>query len=71
MPGIGGVEATRQLRALGHAVPIVALTADSLSDHTKRSLEAGCDAHLTKPIKKQNLLDAVEKYHRKRGPAPP
>jgi signal transduction histidine kinase len=76
MPVMDGLTATREIRQWEREnhkapTPVVALTADSLSDATNRSLEAGCDAHLTKPIKKQNLLDAVQKYSLKRQPAPP
>jgi len=42
--------------------PIIALTAHALVEHTQKSLDAGCNAHLTKPIKKKDLLAAIEKY---------
>ena len=44
------------------ATPIIALTAHALKEHIQKSLDAGCNAHLTKPIKKANLLAAIEKY---------
>ncbi|MGH7838023.1 MAG: hypothetical protein ACREQC_09420, partial [Candidatus Binataceae bacterium] len=44
------------------AVRIVALTASALGDAERRSLEAGCDAHLTKPIKKAALHEAIRKF---------
>lgn len=39
--------------------PIVALTANAFREEVEKSLLAGCDAHLTKPIKKQTLLTAL------------
>ena len=42
--------------------PIIALTAHALKEHIQKSLDAGCTAHLTKPIKKADLLAAIEKH---------
>ena len=43
-------------------VPIVALTANSGAEEKKKSLEAGCTGHLTKPIKKKALMEAIQIY---------
>lgn len=43
-------------------VPIIALTAHSGSGDEKKSLDAGCTGHLTKPVKKEALMEAVQKY---------
>ena len=64
MPVMDGLEATRLIRRWESAndrapVPIVALTAYALEDDIKRTLEAGCDLHLSKPIKKAVLLDYI------------
>ena len=61
MPVMDGYTASRAIRAWEHEngvapVTIVALTAHALSGDEERSLAAGCDHHLTKPIKKQALL---------------
>ena len=53
MPTMDGAEATRRIRALPppfSEVPIVALTADALSEHRAAYMEAGLTAFLTKPI---------------------
>lgn len=53
MPIMGGAEATRQIRALGGewlSLPIVALTADVLSDSREQYLAAGMDDFLAKPV---------------------
>ena len=43
-------------------VPVIALTAHAIKEDMDKSIEAGCTAHLTKPIKKQTLLAALEDY---------
>jgi len=67
MPVMDGYTATRAIRSWEHQerkipVPIVALTAYALNDDANRSIEAGCSAHLTKPIKKATLLETVQRY---------
>lgn len=67
MPGMDGLEATRVLRDNGVKIPILALTAHALPEERRRSFEAGCDAHLTKPIDKRALLAAVHHWAEKNG----
>jgi PAS domain S-box-containing protein len=67
MPVMDGLEATRAIRqweAKTHArpIPILALTAHAGGDAVVRSLEAGCTEHLTKPIKKATLLEAISRH---------
>ena len=61
MPVMDGYSATKAIRAWErkqglHHVPILALTANALQSEVQRSLEAGCTAHLTKPVRKARLL---------------
>jgi CheY-like chemotaxis protein len=44
------------------STPIVALTAYALKEDEMKSLAAGCDAHLTKPIKQARLLEKISEY---------
>jgi len=62
MPGMNGYDLARALRALpGYdKVPMVAVTGFSMFDDRRRSLEAGFNAHLTKPIEPRALLDLIE-----------
>ncbi|WP_246845539.1 MHYT domain-containing protein [Bdellovibrio sp. NC01] len=70
MPGMDGLQATRKLRAQGYNKPIVALTAHALPEEIEKSLEAGCDAHLTKPINRSDLLRTIKAVIAKpEGPA--
>ena len=64
MPEMGGLEATTIIRSLELAegrkrTPIVALTAHALKEHKDKADEAGCDGFLTKPFKKNSLLEAI------------
>ncbi|GAB6039905.1 hybrid sensor histidine kinase/response regulator [Endothiovibrio diazotrophicus] len=72
MPVMDGYTATRRIRQWEAAegrtpVPILALTAHALSGDDQRSREAGCTDHLTKPIKKRVLLEAIERHVAARG----
>jgi len=78
MPGLDGYAATRRIRALdGPAgrVRILALTASAMPGDVQRSLAAGMDAHLAKPVDRAGLLGAVAALlaavpARPRAPAP-
>jgi len=69
MPVMDGYTATRTIRQWEAregkpATPIIALTAFALKEDEQKSIAAGCDAHLTKPIKKKTLLEALTVRHR-------
>ena len=60
MPVMDGYEATKVIRSLtrncGYRVPIVAMTANAFEEDKRASIEAGMDAHLTKPVDVKALL---------------
>ena len=62
LPGIDGVEATRQLK--GHpetpAIPVLAVTAYAMSADEDRMRAAGCDAYLTKPLRLAEFVQVVQ-----------
>jgi PAS domain S-box-containing protein len=67
MPVMDGYTATRRMRQWeaehrAGPVPILALTAHALPEEVRKSLDAGCTAHLTKPIRKATLLSAIEEH---------
>jgi PAS domain S-box-containing protein len=59
MPELDGVEATRRIRAAGHAVPIVAMTANAMDADRARCLEAGMNGFLAKPVRAPELAEAL------------
>ena len=61
MPNLNGYDATSRIRALGVTVPIVAVTANALSDERKRCQQAGMDEYLPKPFRKIDLERVIEK----------
>jgi CheY-like chemotaxis protein len=70
MPVMDGYEATRAIRLWEEAqgqtrTTIIALTAHALKEDLQKSLDAGCDAHLTKPLKKATFLDAIDRLTNK------
>jgi two-component system cell cycle response regulator DivK len=66
MPKMDGYEVTSRLRALSELerVPIVALTANVLRGDRERSLQAGCDGYIQKPLDVDLLPSQVEAFLR-------
>ena len=62
MPGMNGIEATREIRKIRNVVPIIAQTAFIFEDDKDIILEAGCDACLIKPIRKDHLLTVLSGF---------
>ncbi len=64
MPIMDGYSATRAIRKLNknYEVPVLALTAHHGSQERKKSLEAGCNTCVTKPIRKEILCKAIQQY---------
>jgi signal transduction histidine kinase/ActR/RegA family two-component response regulator len=62
MPEMDGLTATRELRAGGYTLPIVALTAHALASEFDKAKTAGCDDYLTKPVDKVKLVATVAKF---------
>jgi PAS domain S-box-containing protein len=56
MPLVDGRSVARQLRSEGHTGPIIALTAHAILAERQASLDAGCTAHLTKPVNFAELV---------------
>jgi signal transduction histidine kinase/ActR/RegA family two-component response regulator len=70
MPGIGGIETTRQIRAYEKAhnqrsAYIIAFTSSVLQVDIDAAINAGCDSYLLKPVKKQKLIHAISRISRR------
>ena len=67
MPVLDGYEASRVIRdpsssVLRHGVPIIALTANAMAGDRERCLEAGMDDYVSKPIRRERLEAALERW---------
>lgn len=70
MPVMDGLEATRRIRALAQQLddehfahlPIIAMSALAMSQDTERSLQAGMNDHITKPISPERLMASLVKW---------
>lgn len=62
MPGIDGFEATREIRKINRTVPVIAQTAFAFAGDKEDALLAGCNAFITKPIVKQELLELINTF---------
>jgi len=64
MPEMDGLEATRIIRAMERSdaktIPIIALTANAFDEDVQRSLQAGLNAHLSKPVEPETLFETLE-----------
>lgn len=61
MPGMDGFEVARQVRQRGLKLPIVAVTADASETARQMARSSGMDAFMTKPIKRAELANTLEK----------
>ncbi len=67
MPVMDGFTATRLIRGLEKEknitpTPILALTAYSLPNEIKQCTDAGCDGYISKPIRKNVLIETIESF---------
>ncbi|MDD4921469.1 MAG: histidine kinase N-terminal 7TM domain-containing protein [Bacteroidales bacterium] len=62
LPDIDGYEVTRRIRSFDKKTPIIAISAFAFQDDREKALACGCNEYLSKPIKKELLLAALEKY---------
>ncbi len=64
MPEMDGLMATRTIRAMDRAdakeIPIIALTANAFDEDVQRSMQAGLNAHLSKPVQPDVLYETLE-----------
>ncbi|MBQ6206471.1 MAG: response regulator, partial [Oscillospiraceae bacterium] len=66
MPVMDGLKATETIRALNRpdaqTVPIIAMTANAFDEDVQRSLQAGMNAHLSKPVEPERLFETLELF---------
>lgn len=62
MPEMDGYEATRLIREFNKTVPVIALTADDISEVESKFTESGIDGYLSKPIQPDELQELLQEY---------
>ena len=66
MPVMDGLKATETIRALdkedAKTIPILAMTANAFDEDVQRSLQAGLNAHLSKPVEPELLFETLENF---------
>ncbi|HEX8438349.1 response regulator [Archangium sp.] len=64
LPRIDGWEATRRLRQLPMAatIPVIAVTAHAGREYQEKATSVGCNAYLTKPLDREQLLETIRKH---------
>jgi PAS domain S-box-containing protein len=67
LPRLDGWEATRRLRQLPVAasIPVIAVTAHAGREYQEKATAAGCNAYLTKPLDRDQLLETIRKHLRR------
>jgi two-component system, cell cycle response regulator DivK len=62
LPGMGGLDAVRAIRADTATVPIIAVSSHVMPGDRERALDAGCDDFVAKPIDDVVLVDMVARH---------
>ena len=66
MPAMDGYQATRAIRGSGkkdaETIPIIAMTANAFAEDKRKTMEAGMDAHLSKPLNVPELMETIRKF---------
>jgi two-component system cell cycle response regulator DivK len=62
MPGMNGIEATKEIKKLRPALPVIATTANTFDSEEKACREAGCDSFVTKPLQFKQLFELMQQH---------
>jgi len=66
MPVMNGIEATKAIRASGRgdaqSIPIIAMTANAFAHDRQETRAAGMNAHLSKPVRREELLQVLGEF---------
>lgn len=67
MPGMDGLDATREVKKIRSNLPVIAQTAYAFTSDKEKAIEAGCDDYISKPIDRLKLVSLMTKYLSKKG----
>ena len=66
MPNMDGITATKRIRAMNRQdakdIPIIAMTANAFEEDARRCMEAGMNAHLSKPFQMKKVIETIAKF---------
>jgi len=62
LPEMNGYEATKRIKAKKPDLPVISLTAYAMTEDKEKSLQAGCDDYISKPIRPQELISKISSY---------
>jgi CheY-like chemotaxis protein len=62
MAGMSGIEATQKIKVNHPELIVIAQTAFALTNDKENILKAGCDDYITKPIRKEELMEKINYY---------
>jgi PAS domain S-box-containing protein len=62
MPVMSGYDATREIKKIRPSLPIIAQTAYAMSGEKEKTMEAGCDDYIPKPLKKRELISKIHRF---------
>ena len=62
MPVINGYDSTREIKKIRPSLPVIAQTAYAMSGEKEKSIDAGCDDYITKPLKKKDLFQHINRF---------
>ncbi len=62
LPGINGLETTKEIKQINPELPIIAQTAYAMVEDKEKSLKAGCDDYISKPINRKELMEKIDGF---------
>jgi PAS domain S-box-containing protein len=62
MPIMSGYDATREIKKIRPSLPVIAQTAYAMSGEKEKTMEAGCDDYIPKPLKKRELIAKIHRF---------
>ena len=61
LPVMDGYDATREIKKIRKDLPVISQTANAMLGDRKKSLDAGCDEYMAKPIRRMELFNTIQK----------
>ncbi|MDY0078886.1 MAG: ATP-binding protein [Bacteroidales bacterium] len=62
LPNVNGYEATIAIKKIDKSIPVIAQTAYAMDVEVQKAIQAGCDAYITKPIDRGQLLETIFRF---------